>query len=387
VTLDSVLAAPAWGYFGPDHDLVRASTRAFAEREIAPSVDRWEEEGAFPRELYAAAGAVGILGIGYPEGLGGTPGDLFMQIAVWEELIRPGSGGVSAGLGSLHIALPPILRHGTEEQQERFIPPVLAGERIAALCITEPGAGSDVASLTTTARRDGAEWVVDGAKTFITSGVRADQLTVAVRTGGGGHGGISLLVVPGDAAGLVRSSPMKKMGWWASDTATLFFDQVRVPAANLIGEENAGFAIVMENFQAERLQMSVVANMTAELALLAAASHATERRTFGKSLSDHQVIGHKLADMATEVFASKETTYRVAARMAAGIEQTVEVSMAKNVATAASHRVTDAAVQIFGGYGYMREYLVERLYRDSRILSIGGGTTEIMKEIIARRIL
>jgi acyl-CoA dehydrogenase len=387
VRLQSVLASPAWGYFGPDHDLARATVRQFVEREIVPHIDAWEEAGSFPRELYRAAADVGILGVGYPEELGGTPGDLFMKIAVWEELIRPGSGGLSAGLGSLHIALPPIVHHGTEEQRQRFIPPVLSGDRIAALCVTEPSGGSDVASLATAARRDGDEWVITGSKTFITSGVRADHLTVAVRTGGSGHTGISLIVVPGDAAGLSRSLPLKKMGWWASDTATLSFDEVRVPAENLIGPENGGFAIIMENFQGERLQMSVVANMTAELALLAAAAHATERKAFGGVLTSHQVIRHRLADMATDVFASKETTYRVAARMAAGMDQVVEVSMAKNIATATADRVTDAAVQVFGGYGYMREYLVERLYRDSRILSIGGGTTEIMREIIAKGLL
>ncbi|RPI24646.1 MAG: acyl-CoA dehydrogenase [Actinobacteria bacterium] len=387
MTLAAVLGSPAWGYFGPDHDLVRATTRAFVAREIMPNIDEWEEAGSFPKDLYRAAAAVGVLGMGYPEDLGGTPGDLFMQIAVWEELMRPGSGGLSAGLGSLHIALPPILRHGTDGQRARFITPVLAGERIAALCVTEPGGGSDVASLKTRAVRDGEEWVITGSKTFITSGVRADQLTVAVRTGGPGHSGISLLVVPGDAPGLARSAPLRKMGWWASDTATLSFDEVRVPAENLIGAENAGFGLIMENFQMERLQMSVVANMTGELALLAAAAHAAEREAFGSKLTGHQVVRHRLVDMATDVFSSKETTYRVAARMAAGIDQVAEVSMAKNVATATSDRVTHAAVQLFGGYGYMREYLVERLYRDSRILSIGGGTTEIMKEIIARRIL
>jgi len=387
VSLASALAAPEWGYFGPDHDLARRTIREFASREILPHLDEWEEAGAFPRDLYERAGDVGILGVGYPEELGGTAGDLFMRVVAWEELMRPGSGGLSAGLGSLHIALPPIINHGTPEQRERFVPPVLAGTQIAALAVTEPGGGSDVAALRSTAVRDGDEWVINGSKTFITSGHRADQITLAVRTGGPGHAGISLIVVPGDAVGLTRGEPMKKMMWWASDTASLYFDDVRVPSDRLIGDENAGFAMIMENFQTERLQLAVGANMTAELAVTAAADHAAERRAFGSQLSDFQVLRHRLVDMATDVFMSKEVTYRVAARMETGMEQVTEVSMAKNVATAVSDRVTDAAVQIFGGYGLMREYLVERLYRDSRILSIGGGTTEIMKEIIAKRIL
>lgn len=387
MSLSSTLAQPAWGYFSDDHEMLRTSARAFADREIVPFVGEWEESGGFPRDLYRKAADAGLLGIGFPEELGGSGGDLFASIVVWEELIRPGSGGLSAGLGSLHIALPPILHHGTEEQQQRFIPQVLSGERIAALAVTEPSGGSDVAGLRTTAVRDGDGWIVNGSKTFITSGCRADQFTVAVRTGGPGFAGISVLVIPGDAEGLTRSEPMKKMMWWASDTATLYFDDVRVPADHLIGPENAGFGLIMSNFQMERLQMAIVSNMTAELALLAAAEHAAQREAFGRTLDGFQVLRHELVDMATDVVASKEFTYRVAARMAAGLDQVTEVSMAKNVATATSDRVTHAAVQIFGGYGLMREYPVERLFRDSRIMSIGGGTTEIMKEIIAKRIL
>jgi acyl-CoA dehydrogenase len=294
---------------------------------------------------------------------------------------------LGASLGSLHIALPPILKFGTDEQKARFLPRVLEGERIAALAVTEPGGGSDVAGLATTAIRDGDEYVVNGSKTFITSGCRADQFTVAVRTGGDGHGGISLLVIESDTPGFTRSEPLKKMGWWPSDTAQLFFDDCRVPAANLIGPENLGFIAIMENFQKERLQMSIVANVTAELALDACRGYVREREAFGRPLSGFQVLRHRLVDMATRVEVSREYTYRVAARMAAGEDQITEVSMAKIFSTEASDFVTNAAVQMFGGYGYMREYLVERLYRDNRILSIGGGTTEIMKEIVAKRIL
>jgi acyl-CoA dehydrogenase len=374
-------------YFTDDHDLVRRVAREWVRTEVLPHIDDWEEAGEFPRHLYRKAADVGILGVGYPEEYGGTPGDLFMQLVAWEEIARSGSGGLGASLGSLHIALPPIVKFGTEEQRRRFVPAVLSGERIAALAVTEPGGGSDVAGLKTTAVRDGDEYIVNGSKTFITSGVRADQFTVAVRTGGEGHGGISLLVIEAATPGFTRSGPLKKMGWWASDTAELFFDDCRVPAANLIGPEHMGFIAIMENFQKERLQMSIVANITAELALDACLEYVKERTAFGKPLAGFQVLRHKLVDMATKVDVSREYTYRVAARMAEDEDQITEVSMAKIFSTEVSDFVTHEAVQIFGGYGYMREYLVERLYRDNRILSIGGGTTEIMKEIVAKRIL
>ena len=371
-------------YFGETHDMVRRTVKRFVEKEIAPFVQEWEEAGEFPRALYKKAADVGILGAGYPEEYGGTPGDIFFQIAVTQELMRGGSGGVVAGLGSLGIALPAILRHGTKEQKERFVRPILAGERIAALAITEPGGGSDVANLQTRAARDGDHYVVNGSKTFITSGYRADQVTCAVRTGGDGARGISLLVIEADSPGYAVSEKLKKMGWWASDTAQIFFDDCRVPVENLIGEENQGFYAIMEGFETERLQLVIMANMTAQLALEEATRYAQERQAFGKPLAGFQVTRHKLADMATLVEVSREFAYRVAANMDAGVDQTKQVSMAKNFACSVSDKVTHEAVQIFGGYGFMREYLVERLYRDSRVLSIGGGATEVMKEIISK---
>lgn len=374
-------------YFSEAHAMVRRSVRDFVKKEIRPHVEDWEEQGEFPRELYRKAGDVGILGIGYPEALGGTPGDIFFKVAASEELMRSGSAGLAAGLGSLDIALPPIVRHGSPEQQERFVRPVLAGEKIAALGITEPGGGSDVARLETTAARAGGVYVVNGSKTFITSGCRADQVTCAVRTGGEGAHGISFLVVEKGTPGFSTSRKLRKMGWWCSDTAELFFDDCRVPAANRIGAENQGFAIIMENFQAERLSLAVMANMTAQLALEEALRYARERRAFGKPLSGFQVTRHKLAELATLVDVSREYTYRVAAGLDAGRDQVKEVSMAKNFACQVSNRVTYEAVQIFGGFGFMRGYLVERLYRDNRVLSIGGGTTEIMNEIISKLIL
>lgn len=364
-------------YFTRAHDMVRRAVREFVRKEVLPFIDDWEEAGAFPRDIYKKAAGVGILGMGYPEAYGGTPGDIFFRIAVIEELMRSGSGGFCAGLGSLNIALPPILALGTETQKQKFVAPVLAGEKIAALAITEPGCGSDVANLTTTAVRHGAHYIVNGSKTFITSACRADVITCAVRTGGGGAHGISLLLVESDSPGYSVGNKLKKTGWWASDTGEIFFDDCRVPAENRLGPENQGFYGIMINFQAERLALAVMANMTARMALEESIRYAGERQAFGKKLSGFQVTRHKLADMAT----------LVAARTGAGIDQVKEVAMAKNFACSVSDQVTYQAVQIFGGHGYMRGGLVERLYRDNRILSIGGGTTEIMKEIIARCIV
>lgn len=374
-------------YFGKEHNLVRKSIREFVKKEIIPNIDEWEENSEFPKELYKKTGELGFLGICYPEEYGGTPGDIFLKIVVVEELMRSTSGGFAAGLGSLDIAIPPIIKNGTHEHKERFAKPVIAGEKIAALGITEPDGGSDVANIKTTARKDGDDYIVNGSKTFITSGVRADQLTCAVRTGDDGAHGISLIIIESDTPGYSTSKKLKKTGWWASDTAEIFFDDCRVPAANLIGKENHGFYYIMDNFQNERLQVSVMANMTAQIALEQAMKYAKERKAFGKSLTGFQVTRHKLVDMATLVEVSREFTYRIAAKIDTGENQIKEISMAKNFACSVSDKVTYDAVQIFGGSGFMRESIVERLYRDNRILSIGGGTTEIMKEIISKFIL
>ncbi|RLB20716.1 MAG: acyl-CoA dehydrogenase, partial [Deltaproteobacteria bacterium] len=247
-------------YFGETHNMIRETVRKFVDREIRPYVEQWEEEGQFPREVYKKAGDAGILGIYYPEEYGGSDGDIFMKIAAVEELMRCGSAGVVAGLGSLDISIPPILSLGTEEQKQRFIPPVLRGERISALGVTEPDAGSDVANIKTRAVRKGGHYIVNGSKTYITSGCRASQLTTAVRTGGEGHHGISLLIIESSSSGYSVSNPLKKMGWWASDTRQIFFDDCKVPVDNLLGEEGKGFYGIMQNFQNERLQLCVIAN-------------------------------------------------------------------------------------------------------------------------------
>ena len=371
-------------YFGQEHNIFRDSVRRFVEKEIKPHIEVWEDEELFPIELYKKAADAGFLGLEYPEAYGGTPCDKLMFVVYVEELTRSGSSGLVCGLSSHTIASPPVFKMGTEEQKEKFLAPVLRGEKVAALGITEPNAGSDVASIRTRAVRDGDFYVVTGAKTFITSGCRANFITTAVRTGGEGHKGVSLLVIDSSTPGFTVSRKLRKMGWHCSDTAELSFEDCRVPAGNLLGREGDGFKGIMLNFQNERLTLSVIAHATAQLALEESIKYAKTREAFGKTLSGFQVIRHKLVDMATKVEVAKEYNYRVAAMMDAGKDATREVSMAKNFACEVCDKVVYDAVQIHGGYGYAREYVVERLYRDSRILSIGGGTTEIMKEILSK---
>ncbi len=374
-------------YFGETQNIVRANVRRFVEQEIQPFVEEWEEEGSFPRELFKKAGNAGILGIGHPEEYGGSgEGDIFSKIAASEELMRASSGGLVASLGSIDIGLPPVWRWGSEPLKQRIVPEVISGNRIAALAITEPGGGSDVANLRTTAKKDGNDYIINGSKTFITSGHRADYYTVAVRTGGDGYGGISLILVEADRPGFSRGKNLKKTGWWASDTAELFFEDCRVPQENLVGAENTGFVAIMSNFALERLALCVMANMTSELALEASLNYARERNAFGRPIGKFQITRHKLAEMATQLEASKTLTYRLAQRIQAGQTVVKEISMAKNFATNTSDRITYDAVQIFGGMGYMRGSVVERLARDNRILSIGGGTYEIMNEVIAKQL-
>ncbi len=371
-------------YFTEEHQIFRASVRKFVEREIKPHIDQWEDEELFPIELYGKMADAGLLGIGYPEAYGGVLCDKFMHIAFTEEMIRSGSVGLASGLGSHSIAMPPVLNLGTEEQKQRFLVPVLAGKKIAALGITEPNAGSDVANIRTRAVRDGEHYIVNGAKTFITSGCRANFITTAVRTGGPGYKGISLLMIDSATPGFSVAKKIRKMGWHASDTAELSFVDCRVPAENILGGEGQGFLGIMINFQNERLALAVMAHAVAELALEESVKYAKTREAFGRTLSGFQVTRHKLVDMATRIEAAKQFNYRVAAKMEAGQDAIRDVSMAKNFACEVCDKVVFDAVQIHGGYGYAREYLVERLYRDSRILSIGGGTTEIMKEIISK---
>ena len=368
-----------------EHALLRTQVRRFSEQKIAPNAHEWEEAELFPRALYTEAAAAGLLGIGYPESVGGAGGDLTHMLVASEEMVLAGkSVGTCVSLGSHGIALPPIVKMGTEAQQQRFVQPCLRGEKISALAITEPGGGSDVGNLRTKAVRDGDSYIVNGSKTFITSGTRADIVTTAVRTGDAGHGGISLLIIEADTPGFGVGRKLKKTGWWASDTAELVFEDCRVPAENIIGSENAGFIAIMMNFVTERLALAGQCVAIAELAYRESVAYARERRAFGKSLTGFQVTRHKLADMATRIAAARAITAECAMRYVRGDERPQLAAMAKNTATDACSWVCDQAVQIHGGYGYMREYVVERLYRDARLYPIGGGTREIMNEIISK---
>ena len=375
-----------------DAQVLADTVRRFTLERIVPHIAEWERAGSVPRELHREAAAIGLLGMGYPEELGGTPAPYTVRTAVTAAMARhSASGGVLAALYSHNIGLPPILRHGSRELQQEVIPPVLRGERIAALAITEPGGGSDVAALRTTARRDGGDWVIDGEKVFITSGMRADWITVAVRTGEGrGASGISMIAVPGDAKGLSRT-PLDKMGWLCSDTAHLRFDGVRVPARCLVGDEGAGFRMIMGNFNGERLAMSAMALGFSEACFDEALAWARERQAFGAPLVDKQVVRHKLVDMQMRIASTRAWLEAVAAladegKLESDPECVAQVCMLKNHSTQAMQFCADQAVQVLGGMGFMRGTRCERIYREVKVMMIGGGSEEIMKELAARQI-
>ncbi|GAA1277063.1 acyl-CoA dehydrogenase family protein [Saccharothrix xinjiangensis] len=370
----------------PERLDLRATVRRFTEREVVPHLADWERAGELPRDLHRRAAALGLLAVGFPEAAGGA-GDLLDTVVVTEELIQAGgSSGLVAALFTHGIAVPHIIDAGDAGLVDRFARPALAGELIGALAVTEPGGGSDVAALRTTARRDGDHYAVNGAKSFITSGSRADFVTTAVRTGGPGHGGISLLVVERGTPGFTVDRRLEKMGWHCSDTAELSFVDARVPAANLVGEEGAGFGLIMRQFQAERISLAVQAYATAQRALDLTVAHARRRETFGKPLIARQVVSHRLVGMAQRIDLARTYTREVAARVARGEEVVAQVCFAKNAAVEACSHVVDQAVQLHGGAGYLRDAEVERHYRDARVLGIGGGATEVMTELAARRL-
>jgi acyl-CoA dehydrogenase len=370
------------------------TVKRFTLERIAPHVSAWDEAGEFPRELYREAAAAGLLGLGYDESFGGTPAPYAMRNVIATTMARySGSGGLLASLFSLNIGMPPVARYGSAQLQREVIPPVLRGEKIAALAITEPGGGSDVASLRTSAKREGGEWVVDGEKVFITSGMRADWITMAVRTGEAGSkgsGGISMLLVPGDATGLSRTK-LDKMGWWCSDTAHLRMQGVRVPASQLLGEEGGGFRIIMSNFNGERLAMSAMALGFAQACFDEALDWARQRKAFGGPLVDKQVIRHKLVDMRMRIESTQAWLDAVSALADEGKLESdphcvAQVCMLKNHATQAMQFCADQAVQILGGMGYMRGTKCERIYREVKVMMIGGGAEEIMKDLAARQL-
>ncbi|WP_025617399.1 acyl-CoA dehydrogenase family protein [Salinispora cortesiana] len=377
----------------PERRQLRELTRTFMTKEVLPHLDDWERAGEVPRELHATAAKVGLLGIGFPEEVGGSGGDLLDSVVVTEEIIRSGgSSGLVAALFTHGIALPHLVAAagtGTESAAgddlvERYVRPTLAGTMIGALAVTEPGGGSDVAGLRTTARRDGDHYLVNGAKAYITSGHRADFVTTAVRTGGPDAGGVSLLVIEKGLPGFTVGRRMEKLGWHCSDTAELSFADVRVPVGNRVGAENTGFFAIMQNFAAERISLATQAYATAQRCVELALGWCRDRETFGRPLASRQLVRHRLAELHTRAEAARSYVLDVATRVTAGEAEMTEVAMAKNTAVAACAEVVDAALQLHGGFGYLRDAEVERHYRDQRILGIGGGTTEIMNEIIAK---
>ena len=373
--------------FSDEHEELRETVARFVAKEIAPNVDEWEAAREFPRELFTRCAELGFLGLKFPEELGGQ-GGTHLHDAVWvEELARSGgSGGVAAGLNAhASIAMPPIFKFGTEEQKRRWLPAGIAGEKIGALGITEPGAGSDVASLKTTAVRHGDTYVVNGAKTFITNGVRADFLVCACKTSEeGGHGGISFLVLEREMPGYEVAQKLEKMGWHSSDTGELAFTDVEVPEENLLGGENEGFKLIMANFAWERLLMAIGAVGAMQRLIEVTVAYALEREAFGRPIGKFQAIRHQVAEMATKAEASRALTYNGLRLFHEGHDCIQEVSMAKLVTQRAVLEIADQSLQIHGGYGYMREYGIERAVRDARLGPIGGGTDEIMKEIIGK---
>lgn len=365
--------------------VLRETCRAFVSREIVPNLAQWERDGEIPRELHRRTAEVGLLAVGAPEKVGGSGGDVIDGTVVTEAFIEAGaSSGLLAGLFTHGIAVPHMIAAGDPDQLERFVRPTLAGELIGALGVTEPDGGSDVASLRTTAVRDGDHYIVNGAKTFITSGVRADYVTTAVRTGGPGYQGISLLVIEKGTPGFTVSRKLDKMGWLCSDTAELSFVDVRVPAENLVGEENGGFVLVMQQFVTERLGLATHAYSVAQRALDLTVDYVRQRQTFGRPLISRQVVQHKLVEMRQRVELARTYTREVIIRAAGGDQPIAEACLAKNAAVAACDWVVDQAVQLHGGMGYMRESEVERHYRDARILGIGGGATEVLTDLVAK---
>ncbi|MFI7217822.1 acyl-CoA dehydrogenase family protein [Micromonospora maritima] len=379
----------------PERRQLRELTRSFVTREVLPHLAGWERAGEVPRSLHETAAKIGLLGIGFPESVGGSGGDLLDSIVVTEEIIRAGgSSGLIAALFTHGIALPHIVAAcgdtagsgagGPQHLIDTYVRPTLAGTMIGALAITEPDGGSDVAGIRTCAVRDGDHYVVNGAKTYITSGIRADFVTTAVCTDYPGSGSLSLLVIDKGSPGFTVGRRLEKLGWHCSDTAELSFVDVRVPVTNRVGPEDTGFLAIMQQFAAERLSLATQAYATAQRCVDLAVRWCRDRQTFGRPLVGRQVVRHRLAEMHSRTDAARAYVHDVAERVAAGQPVVTEVAIAKNVAVSACDFVVDAALQLHGGFGYLRDAEVERHYRDARILGIGGGTTEIMNEIIAK---
>jgi acyl-CoA dehydrogenase len=372
-------------YWSPEQEALRVSCRTFVEREVLPHLAEWEQAQELPRDLHAKAAKQGLLGVSFPKDVGGEGGGLTDSVALTEAMMEAGaSGGLVASLLTHGIALPHIVRSGSTDLIDRFVRPTLAGEKIGSLAVTEPEGGSDVAGIRARAVREGDHFVVNGAKTFITSGVRADFVTTAVRTGGPGHQGISLLVVERGTPGFEVTRKLDKLGWHCSDTAELSYTDVRVPADNLVGDEGGGFVQIAMAFVTERVGLAVQGYSTAQRCLDLTVDYAKQRRTFGEPLINRQVVRHKLVEMHRRVEAARVYTREVARRYDAGEEPLVEALHAKKLGVDAAAYCTDEAVQVHGGTGYMQGTEVEMHYRDARILGIGGGANEVLDDLAAK---
>jgi acyl-CoA dehydrogenase len=375
-----------------EHEMLRRTIRAFVEKEVAPQVDAWEEAGRIPRAFWRRLGELGLLGLEFPTEYGGAGGDFLSSVVLGEEMARCGSGGVAFSvLVHTDMSSPWLTRYGTDAQKRRYLPGIVSGETVCALGITEPGTGSDMASITTRAVRDGDFYRLTGSKIFITNGVYGDLYFVAARTSPGTeerrHAGISMFLVERDTPGFTVSRRLDKMGMRASDTAELSLQDCRVPADSLLGEEGRGFHQLAAGLQRERIMAGVLALSGAGQALEDTLAYLRERHAFGAPLASKQALRHRVADMATEIEAARHLVYHAAALYAAGRDCVTEVSMAKLFATEVANRVAYQAVQLHGGYGYMREFHVERFFRDVRLWTIASGTSEIMREIVAKRLL
>jgi acyl-CoA dehydrogenase len=368
-----------------ERQALKESATEFARREIMPSLQEWEDAGELPRSLTQAAAKAGLLSVGYPEAVGGEGGDLLDACALQEGLMEAGaSGGLMASLFTHGIAVPHMVENGSPYLIDRYVRPTLAGERIGSLGITEPGGGSDVAGITTRAVRDGDHYVINGAKTFITSAVRGDFVVTACRTGAAGHAGISLIVVDKGTPGFTVQRSLKKMGWHCSDTAELSYVDVRVPVENLVGQENQGFYYIAQQFVVERIFLALMGYGHAQRCLDLAAQYTRDRETFGKPLNKNQVVRAQLVEMHRQVEVARTYTLDVAARHVAGENVIAEACLAKQTAVDTAVAVSDMAVQLYGGAGYMHGTEVERHYRDARLLPIGGGATEVLTDLAAR---
>jgi acyl-CoA dehydrogenase len=378
--------------FTDEHEMLRRTVRAFVEKEVAPHVDAWEEAGRLPRELWRRLGELGFLGLEFPVEYGGAGGDFLSSVVLGEEMARCRSGGVAFSvLVHTDMSSPWLTRYGSPAQKRAYLPGIIRGETVCALGITEPGTGSDMAGIRTRAVRDGDRYLLTGGKIFITNGVHGDLYFVAARTSPGSaerrHAGISMFLVERGAPGFTVSRRLDKMGMRASDTAELAFQDCPVPAANLLGEEGRGFQQLAAGLQRERIMAAVLALSGAAQALEDTTAYLKERQAFDGPLAGKQVLRHRVADMATEIEAARHLVYHAASLYTAGQECASPVSMAKLFATEVANRVAYQAVQLHGGYGYMREFPVERFFRDVRLWTIASGTSEIMREIIAKRLL